>query len=183
MPKLNEVAKATTMNSTDYIPFIQSDGGIGQIKRGDLAIVMADVMRLASSEKNGLMPAGIYGRVYGGFSFLILDSERVQTNVAILLAISDISGGSLSLYFISINRGNTTTKPTVTVKVLSGNDRMKVKLLNDDATGRYKIFIERTQYTPTCAAYLFSPHGTEKLSMSQAIDQEVNQAEYVLFIN
>lgn len=63
MVKLNEVTKVTTMNDNDYILMNAADGSTVQIKRADFVSAMADVMRVATKEKNGLMSASNFIRI------------------------------------------------------------------------------------------------------------------------
>jgi len=98
-----------------------------------------------------------------------------------LLSISSFSGDASSLYFISINRvTNAITAPIVTVKVLAGDNVMKIKYINNNTTGHFKIFIERLDYTPTCNALLLTTDLSQKLSMTRADESEVAKATYAI---
>lgn len=85
MGKLNEVTKVTTMNAGDYIPFIQSDGNIGQIKKSDLAKVLVESMPAV----NKTVTKGIIDRkstaLYDAFgpTSSVYPSLKITTNIPI----------------------------------------------------------------------------------------------------
>lgn len=60
--RLSEVTKVATAGNNDYIVMNAADGKTVQIKKGDLTEAIADAMRLATEQVNGLMPADDKGR-------------------------------------------------------------------------------------------------------------------------
>jgi len=61
--KLSTVTKVATAESNDYIVMNASDGKTVQIRRDDLATIMADIMRTATAEKNGLLSLSLFNKI------------------------------------------------------------------------------------------------------------------------
>jgi len=63
--RLSAVTKVTTAGDNDYIVMNTSDGKTVQIKKADFADVIADVMRVATEEKRGLISSALFQSIIG----------------------------------------------------------------------------------------------------------------------
>lgn len=105
-------------------------------------------MATATISEKGLMPAGMVGSKNIQSSVLICETTTNAVTGSLLLAVSATTSGVPNLYFITMGRSaNSTSNPTLRVKVLSGTYDIKI-IGKTDANGKCKIYAERNQYTP-----------------------------------
>lgn len=107
-----------------------------------------DNMPTATISEKGLMPAGMVGSKNIQSSVLICETTSNAVTGSLLLAVSATTSGVPNLYFITMGRSaNSTSNPTLRVKVLSGTYDIKI-IGKTDVNGKCKIYAERNQYTP-----------------------------------
>ena len=105
-------------------------------------------MATATISEKGLMPAGLIGSKNNQSSTLICETTTNAVTGSLLLAVSATTSGIPNLYFISMGRSaNSTSNPTLRVKVLAGTYDIKI-IGKTDANGVCRIYAERNQYTP-----------------------------------
>ena len=105
-------------------------------------------MTTATISKKGLMPAGLIGSKNEQSSTLICETTSSAVTGSLLLAVSATTSGIPNLYFISMGRSaNSTSNPTLRVKVLAGTYDIKI-IGKTDAEGKCKIYAERNKFTP-----------------------------------
>lgn len=79
---------------------------------------------------------------------MICETTTNAVTGSLLLAVSATTSGIPNLYFISMGRSaNSTSNPTLRVKVLAGTYNIKI-IGKTDANGVCRIYAERNQYTP-----------------------------------
>lgn len=132
-----------------------------KIKITDNSVIeqIRDNMATATISENGLMPAGLIGSKNNPTSVLLCETTNTAVTGSILLAISATTTGTPNLYFITIARSsNSTSNPTVKVKVLSGTYNIKI-IGKTDASGKCRIYAERIEYTPVLKALTMNTLG------------------------
>ena len=190
--KINEVAKITAMNSTDYIPLILADGSIAQISKTNLANAVADSMRTASDSQNGLMEKkweALTKRNSSTSSMLIYlsDTGNISLSLGFLINLTAYGGGPVSLYFLTLYRSaNVLTRPGIRLYLIAGTEspstsKPRFKILNDDNTGLFKLFLERNEHTPGLYVSILGTYrpSYDKLLLTKADDTEVAAATYI----
>ncbi|MCD8030027.1 MAG: hypothetical protein LUF85_04150 [Bacteroides sp.] len=170
--KLNEITKVSTAGDNDHIVMNTSEGSTVQIKKADLANAMADVMRVASNKKNGLMSSeekGKSGSKHSTGPVLILNTSPLQLgktiSMSMFISYNRSGGARQNLYFVSVNRLSSSMIPEVLVKVLAGDYRVKVKYIYDE-TGNLTLFMEDSGYTMGTFVQLLNNPLDIKLTMS-----------------
>lgn len=104
--KLNEVQKVTDMA---YVPVIMADGSVGQIAKADLATVVAGLIGLATTSKNGLMPENQKGTTalisssaeYSNFGVI-----ELPTNNACLFIVRPSASTATSIFIVGKGDSN-----------------------------------------------------------------------------
>lgn len=158
MGKLNEAAQVSTIGS-EYVLLTDSNGLPVRISKNNLAEAIRSVMNEADIDNKGLMPAGLIGSKNTQASVLLCETTNTAITGSILLAISATTTGTPNLYFITIARSsNSTSNPTVKVKVLSGTYNIKI-IGKTDESGKCRIYAERIEYTPVLKALVMNTLG------------------------
>ena len=148
MGKLNEAAQVSTIGS-EYVLLTDSNGLPVRISKNNLAEVIRSVMNEATTEKNGLKPAG----------------DRAAT---LFFMSINRSGNSVKAPAIIFNRiGGASVPPTP-----------RFKIWHDESTGNFKIILERTEYTPSIYAKILLSNlpSTDAIPLSVANQDEVDAA-------
>lgn len=144
---------------------------------------------VATTEKNGLKPAGdlrMENRMQTTASRVIYGMNTTTAiSTSLLISIAAFGGGSMSLFYMTINRSADVLKaPTIILNRIGGASTPSIprfKVWSDESTGAFKIIFERTQYTPAIYVKILntvSP-STDVIPLSTANQDEVDAATYI----
>ena len=144
---------------------------------------------VATSEKNGLKPASdvkMERRIQTTVSRVVYEmNTKTAISTSLLISIAAFGAGPMTLFYMTINRQSDSLKaPTIILNRIGGANAPttpRFKVWSDESTGAFKIFFERTQYTPAIYAKILntiSP-STDVIPLSAANQDEVDAATYI----
>lgn len=164
---------------------------IEKIKVTDAGVIeeIRKTMPVATTDNKGLMPADDVRherRIETTISRVIYEvNSATSLSTSLLISVATFGGGPMTLFFMTINRGNGVLKsPTILLNRVAGASvptSPRFKLLANETTGAFKIFFERTQYTPAIFVKLLNAinPSVHNIPLSEAIQEEVDAAAYI----
>lgn len=159
------------------------------LKDSDVVNELTDVIPVATTNKNGLKPANdlrMENRMQTTVSRVVYGSNiKTAISTSLLISIAAFGAGPMTLFYMTINRQSDSLKaPTIILNRIGGANAPttpRFKVWSDESTGAFKIFFERTQYTPAIYAKILntiSP-STDVIPLSAANQDEVDAATYI----
>lgn len=159
------------------------------LNSADVVNELITTIPVATTEKNGLKPAGdlrMENRIQSTVSRVVYGSNaEVPISTSLLISIAAFGAGPMTLFYMTINRQSDSLKaPTIILNRIGGASTPstpRFKVWSDENTGAFKIFFERTQYTPAIYVKILntvSP-STDAIPLSVANQDEVDAATYI----
>lgn len=188
MGHLGQGTEITTVQDKEIV-LTSIDGHNFRMKIDDLAEAVRKVMKDATVDSSGLMPASFFGKRKSGFSSaknrLLIDYTTTSiVSFGLIISASPSGGNQVSLYYMSVSRTTAiASTPTVILKLLSGSDSVKFKMKYDNTSGRIRIIQEKSPFTSGTDALLLSPYSTSmSLSMIDISDDDMEGSTYISLI-
>lgn len=129
-------------------------------------------MPVATATKKGLMDTGIVGNSNYASNILVASESTPGTHFSFgaILSVSGSTGGTSSLYFLSISRAVGSERRAVEVTVLSGSYVLPIVWKVVD--GKLAVYLKRTDYTPVVGVLVLSNSSQYlKLRMDRVTDE------------
>ena len=153
---------------------------------------VADLVKnLAGVDKNGVPSqftmeniAAVVGGKLGyyevykteGSSFVLLDETSMPITCSLLISVSESQSGRPNLYSVEIRRAADSVKaPEFHVHVISGTYLMKLVHITE-ASGRFRLFLKKGQYTPVVWVKLLTRFGVKGLVVEKVTESEIADA-------
>ena len=143
----------------------------------------------ATTEKNGLNPASDARKeraMATQVSRVVYEwNTTAVMNTSLLISISAFGGGSMTLFYMTLNRSADVLKaPTIILNRIGGANAPatpRFKIWTNESTGAFKVIFERTQFTPYIYAKILNTtiSGTDSIPFSAANQEEVDAATYI----
>lgn len=161
------------------------------IKDASIAEEIRKNMAVATITDKGLMPANLMkeeARVSMAGSLLMYKNQGTSgatISTSLLISVSAYGGGQMSLLYMTIRRsGGIVTAPSIYLKRICGETvpyNNRFKLLNNDVTGEFSIFMERTIYTPAIYVKILNTIASliETLPMTLVSQDDIDSAAYI----
>lgn len=164
---------------------------IEKIKVTDAGVIedIRKSMPETTTENKGLMPTEkvrLERRIETTISRVIYEVKSATSlSTSLLISVAAFGGGPITLFFMTINRSNGVLKsPTIILNRVAGASAPttpRFKILTNETTGAFKIFFERTQYTPAIFVKIMNVinPNIHNIPFSEAIQEEVDAAAYI----
>lgn len=159
------------------------------LNSADVVNELTDVIPVATTEKNGLKPASevrMENMIQTTVSRVVYESTRTTSiSTSLLISIAIHGGGPMILFYMTVYRSEgVLKKPTIVLNRLGGADTPttpRFKIWGDENTGAFKIFFERTQYTPAIYVKILNTTtpSSDVIPLSAAVQDEVDAATYI----
>jgi len=188
MGKLNDSTIVNSINN-EYVLLIDSNGLPVRISKNNLAEAIRSVMNEATENNKGLKSptdVKLEKRMDTTVSRVIYESERTTSiSTSLLISLAFFGGGPMALFYMTINRSiNVLKTPTILLNHIGGASAPatpRFKVWSDESTGRFKIILERTQFTPAVNVKIMntiSP-STDNIPLTEVEQSEVDAATYI----
>ena len=111
-----------------------------------------------------------------GSSFVLLDETSLPITCSLLISVSESQSGRPNLYSVEIRRAADSVKaPEFHVHVISGTYLMKLVHITE-ASGRFRLFLKKGQYTPVVWVKLLTRFGVKGLVVEKVTESEIADA-------
>lgn len=188
MGKLNDSTIVNSINN-EYVLLIDSNGLPVRISKNNLAEAIRSVMNEATENNKGLKSptdVKLEKRMETTVSRVIYESELTTSiSTSLLISLAFFGGGPMVLFYMTINRSTNVLKtPTILLNHIGGASAPatpRFKVWSDESTGRFKIILERTQFTPAVNVKIMntiSP-STDNIPLTEVEQSEVDAATYI----
>lgn len=109
-------------------------------------------------------------------SFVLLDETSLPITCSLLISVSESQSGRPNLYSVEIRRAADSVKaPEFHVHVISGTYLMKLVHITE-ASGRFRLFLKKSQYTPVVWVKLLTRFGVKGLVVEKVTESEIADA-------